>query len=202
MLSLEIVDRVCQMVLELHGPVEWSNVNEHHDQFLKVIDERSILNHIETEHVDTHELSNYMRKRYADEIKQEMYNILQTIFVESTKVDIQPEWLKPECYTLFIKTEMLIWDMVLSELLEKTRKTEEYNEILSNLAKINNYIRSERAPEDNKPLQEPSDEKIDFMVLRRKLYELHEELANIEFRDECVPDDNSLITTDNGYLQA
>ena len=122
--------------------------------------------------------------------------------VESTKMDIQPEWLKSEYYTLFIKTEMLIWDMVVSELLEKPRKTEEYNEILSNLAKINNYIRSERAPEDNEPLQEPSDEEIEFMVLRRKLYELHEELANIEFRDELVPDDYSLTTTDNGYLQA
>ena len=202
MLNLELVDRVCQMLIELHGPVDWSSVNEHKDQFLKINDERSIMEGVEIEHVNTHELASFIKKRYTPEIKQEAYNILQTIYKESTEVKVTPEWLKTEYYNLFIKTEMLIWDMTMSELLEKRRKTEEYNEIISNLARITNLIRSERAPEENEPLPEPSDEDVELMVLRKKVYVLHEELANIDFRDELEPDNYSLMATDEGYLQA
>ena len=202
MLNLELVDRVCQMLLELHGTVDWSRVNEHQDQLLKINDERSIVEGLDIEHVNTHELVSYIRKRYTQEIKQETYDILQTIYEESIKAQVSPEWLKTDYYSLFVKTEMLIWDMVMSEILEKRSKTEEYNEIISSLAKITNLIRSERAPEENEPLPEPSDEEIELMVLRKKVYELHEELANISFRDELEPDNYSLITTDEGYLQA
>jgi hypothetical protein len=202
MFNLELVDRVCQILIELHGTVDWSRVNEHQDQFLKINDERSIMEGVETEHVNTHELASFINKRYTQEIKQEAYNILQTIYEESTKVKVIPEWLKTEYYSLFIKTELLIWDMVMSKHLEKRRKTEEYNEIISNLARITNHIRSERAPEENEPLPEPSDEDIDFMVLRKKVYELHEELSNNKFRDELEPDDYNRTATDEGYLQA
>jgi len=116
-LVLEMVDRVFQILVELHGEPRWELMSSSIADAERIVTEMEAIGVVAPVTMDVRGLSSAVTERKADEIKEEAYAILSVAHRDAERLAHYEgiESFELELHEVFVKSYLLLWDLYLVE---------------------------------------------------------------------------------------
>ncbi|UCH57152.1 MAG: hypothetical protein JSV18_07420 [Candidatus Bathyarchaeota archaeon] len=146
-LVLELLDHVFQILLHLDGEPRWGPMKRNLAEVGRIIYEMKELAVIAPLNYDANGLAAAVNQRLADGIKEECYALVSIADRDAERLANYEEAAKGfdlELHEIFVKSYLLLWDLILGERLGDRVDEEEIGELLRYLDKLEGHVESER----------------------------------------------------------
>lgn len=177
-LNMELVDWLFRIIVELRDHIDWVSIVESTKQIEKIIDERQMINKIDSIYVPINELYMVVNKRLVQNIKNEITQVIEILLSDIEKLTSDDLMLfDTYYYQTLIKANLYLWEQTLSEITGiKNEETRHQSIVVFESLSILND--TEGIGLDQPSISETS---LDVHSLRVYLYNVLSHLEKVEF---------------------
>ncbi len=116
-LNLELLDALMELIIRLHGSVDWESVEAQFTQVERVNQDRDNLTHMRPSHLSLERLAQGVTERDSDIIKAEVYDLVSLLHqICAEKAKHSEAWFKTQLHLLFTEALMTLWSRELAEI--------------------------------------------------------------------------------------
>jgi len=143
-LVLEMVDRVFQILAELHGEPGWELMSSSISDAERIVTEMESIGVVAPVTMDVRGLSSAVTERKTDEIKEEAYAILSVAHRDAERLAHYEgiESFDLELHEVFVKSYLLLWDLYLVESIGGPVDVEEVKALKATFRRLGRFTES------------------------------------------------------------
>ncbi len=144
-LVLEMVDRVFQILVGLHGEPRWELMSSGIAEAGRIVMEMESLGVVAPVTMDVRGLSSAVSERRAEEIKEEAYAILSVAHRDAERLAQYGgiESFDMELHEVFVKSYLLLWDLYLAEIIGDPVDVKEVKALKETFSKLSLFTDSD-----------------------------------------------------------
>ena len=144
-LVLEMVDRVFQILVGLHGEPRWELMSSSVAEAGRIVMEMESLGVVAPVTMDVRGLSSAVSERRAEEIKEEAYAILSVAHRDAERLAQYGgiESFDMELHEVFVKSYLLLWDLYLAEIIGDPVDVKEVKALKETFSKLSLFTDSD-----------------------------------------------------------
>jgi hypothetical protein len=174
-LIMKFLDKIFNIIIELDKSVNWHQLNTHLKEMSQIKVEMND-NLISFPSFNTDPLSNSIKIRQVDKIKEECYDLIQLIYEMSKNPPYEIEEIKRfelSLYRLFLESYLIILNIKVGIYLEMDIPYADYDALKNNFSKIFKIVESSECQEIQKTIETLYSKKksySDLENLREKMF--------------------------------